>query len=75
MKLKEGFITADNHAYRDLIRNSRMGSFIVGCLAEETTEAAILEQLRALYDVPGSEVEAAVADLLDKLRKSGALEE
>ena len=75
MKLKEGFITIDNHVYRDLIRNSSMGSCIVGCLAEETTEAAIIEQLRALYDVPGSEVEAAVADLLDKLRKSCALEE
>ena len=44
-------------------------------LSEDTTEEAIIDQLRALYDVPGEEVLAAVADILTKLREAGLLDE
>jgi hypothetical protein len=76
MKLKETFFTAEGgSAYNTLIRRSSMGSHIVGCLAKGTTEEAIISQLRALYDVPGEAVEAAVADILTKLREADLLEE
>ncbi len=78
MKLKDTFFTSstqDGSAYTALIRKSSMGSYIVGCLAEDTTEEAIIEQLRALYDVPGSVVEAAVAQILRELREADLLDE
>lgn len=80
MKLKHQFLIQEpgnelSAVYNSLIRKSSMGCFVIGCLAEDTTEAAIVEQLRALYDVPGAEVEAGVAAILETLRKNGALEE
>ena len=76
MKLKDTFFSSEGgSAYTALVRKSSMGSYIVGCLAEDTTEEAIIDQLRALYDVPGEEVLAAVADILTKLREAGLLDE
>ena len=78
MKLKDTFFTSATQgtsAYTALIRKSSMGSYIVGCLAEDTTAEAIMEELRALYDVPGEVVAAAVADILTTLREADLLEE
>lgn len=76
MKLKDTFFSSEGgSAYNELVRKSSMGSHIVGCLAEGTTEEAIIDQLRALYDVPGEVVLAAVADILTKLREADLLDE
>lgn len=76
MKLKDRFFAPEGgSAYTQLIRKSSMGSYIVGCLAEDTTAEAIMEELRALYDVPGEVVAAAVADILTTLREADLLEE
>jgi hypothetical protein len=51
------------------------GAMVLGLLSRETTEEAIVEKLRALYDVPGDVVEEDVRLILAELRTCGALEE
>ena len=78
MKLKENVLlpdTSESAALRRMIRHSQTGSMVVGCLSEDTTEAAIVETLRALYDVPAETVEADVARILEELRRLNALDE
>ncbi len=80
MKLKQDAFSntagIDKAAYlHDLIRRKKFGSFIVDYLHEDTTEEAIVEKLRPIFDVPGSEVKEAVADIVADLRRIGALDE
>ena len=73
MKLKQEALASPS--LRDIIRCKKFGTFILECLCEETTEESVIEDLRPIFDVPGEEVRAAVADLLLELRKIDALEE
>lgn len=73
MKLKQDALT--DRAVRDLIRRKKFGSFIVDYLCEDTDEDDINEKLRPIFDVPGTEVKEAVADMLADLRRLGVLEE
>ena len=85
MKLKESYITHDSDgeqilldtssSFAGLIRNNKTAAFIVECLKEETTEEKIVEAMFEKYDAPKDVLAKDVADVIEKLRKVGALDE
>lgn len=86
MKLKPGFIThnvgkeqmmvaagpAAKH-FHGLVRSNETAAFIVNCLKKETTEEAIVDAMLAQYDAPRETVAEDVHQVVEKLRKIGAL--
>jgi hypothetical protein len=86
MKLKDNFITQNiddtqflvpvgAEAFQGLVRSNKTAAFIVDCLKEETTEAAIVDKMCAKYDAPRETIAADVKEVLDTLRGIHALEE
>ena len=86
MKLKDNFITQNiddtqflvpvgTEAFQGLVRSNKTAAFIVDCLKEETTEAAIVDKMCAKYDAPRETIAADVKEILDTLRGIHALEE
>ena len=85
MKLKDTYITHDSDgeqilldtssSFAGLIRNNKTAAFIVECLKEETTEEKIVEAMFEKYDAPKDVLAKDVSDVIEKLRKVGALEE
>ena len=86
MKLKDNFITQNiddtqflvpvgAEAFQGVVRSNRTAAFIVDCLKEETTEAAIVDKMCAKYDAPRETIAADVKQTLDTLRGINALEE
>ena len=64
---------ADN--FSGLLRANRSASAILDCLAEETTEEAIVDVMAARFDAPRETLAADVAKVLETLRSVGAIEE
>ena len=62
-------------SFAGLIRNNKTAAFIVECLKEETTEEKIVEAMFEKYDAPKDVLAKDVADVIEKLRKVGALDE
>ena len=85
MKLKDTYITHDSDgeqilldtssSFAGLIRNNKTAAFIVECLKEETTQEKIVEAMFEKYDAPKDVLAKDVSDVIDKLRKVGALYE
>ena len=85
MKLKESYITHDSDgeqilldtssSFAGLIRNNKTAAFIVECLKEDTTEEKIVEAMLEKYDAPKEVLAKDVSDVIEKLRKVGALDE
>ena len=85
MKLKESFVTHisgdeqvivdTTSAFVGLIRSNRTAAFIVECLKQETTADGIVDQMTAKYDAPRDVIERDVLNILETLRKVGALDE
>ena len=85
MKLKETYITHESDgeqilldtssSFAGLIRNNRTAAFIVECLKEDTTEEKIVEAMFEKYDAPKEVLARDVSDVIEKLRKVGALDE
>ena len=85
MKLKESYITHDSDgeqilldtsgSFAGLIRNNKTAAFIVECLKEETTQEKIVEAMFEKYDAPKDVLAKDVSDVIEKLRKVGALDE
>ena len=85
MKLKDTYITHDSDgeqilldtssSFAGLIRNNKIAAFIVECLKEETTEEKIVEAMFEKYDAPKDVLAKDVSDVIEKLRKVGALNE
>ena len=85
MKLKDTYITHDSDgeqilldtssSFAGLIRNNKTAAFIVECLKEETTQEKIVEAMFEKYDAPKEVLAKDVLDVIDKLRKVGALYE
>ena len=86
MKLKSDFITqtiddtqflvpVGAEAFNGIVRSNATAAFIVDCLKEETTEAAIVEKMCGKYDAPQSVIAADVKKILETLRSIHALEE
>ena len=85
MKLKDTYITHDSDgeqilldtssSFAGLIRNNKTAAFIVECLKEDTTEEKIVEAMLEKYDAPKDVLAKDVSDVIEKLRKVGALDE
>ena len=85
MKLKDTYITHDSDgeqilldtssSFAGLIRNNKTAAFIVECLKEEITQEKIVEAMFEKYDAPKDVLAKDVSDVIEKLRKVGALDE
>ena len=85
MKLKDTYITHDSDgeqilvdtssSFAGLIRNNKTAAFIVECLKEDTTQEKIVEAMFEKYDAPKDVLAKDVSDVIEKLRKVGALDE
>ena len=85
MKLKDTYITHDSDgeqilldtssSFAGLIRSNKTAAFIVECLKEDTTQEKIVEAMFEKYDAPKDVLARDVADVIEKLRKVGALDE
>ena len=85
MKLKDTYITYESDgeqilldtssSFAGLIRNNKTAAFIVECLKEETTQEKIVEAMFEKYDAPKDVLAKDVSDVIEKLRKVGALDE
>ena len=85
MKLKDTYITHDSDgeqilldtssSFAGLIRSNKTAAFIVECLKEETTEEKIVEAMFEKYDAPKDVLAKDVSEVIEKLRKVGALDE
>ena len=85
MKLKDTYITHDSDgeqilldtssSFAGLIRNNKTAAFIVECLKEETTQEKIVEAMFEKYDAPKDVLAKDVSEVIEKLRKVGALYE
>ena len=85
MKLKDTYITHDSDgeqilldtssSFAGLIRNNKTAAFIVECLKEDTTEEKIVEAMFEKYDAPTDVLARDVSEVIEKLRKVGALDE
>ena len=62
-------------SFAGLIRSNKTAAFIVECLKEETTQEKIVEAMFEKYDAPKEVLAKDVLDVIDKLRKVGALDE
>ena len=85
MKLKDTYITHDSDgeqilldtssSFAGLIRSNKTAAFIVECLKEETTEEKIVEAMFEKYNAPKDVLAKEVSEVIEKLRKVGALDE
>ena len=85
MKLKDTFIahTANNEQilvdtsgkFSGIVRNNKTAAFIDDCLKEETSADDIVDKMVEEYDAPLEDIKKGVEDVLDTLRKVGALDE
>lgn len=85
MKLKDTFIThtVNNEQilvdtsgkFSGIVRNNKTAAFIVDCLKKETSVEKIIDKAIEEYDAPLEDIKKGVDDVLDTLRKVGALDE
>ncbi len=86
MKLKTDFITQEidgtqflvpvgGEAFSGVVRSNRAAALIVELLKTETTKERIVDVLCGKYDAPREQIAADVEEILQVLRKVGALEE
>ena len=85
MKLKDTYITHDSDgeqilldtssSFAGLIRNNKTAAFIVECLKDDTTQEKIVEAMFEKYDAPKDVLAKDVSEVIEKLRKVGALYE
>ena len=85
MKLKDTYITHDSDgeqilldtssSFAGLIRSNKTAAFIGECLKDDTTQEKIVEAMFGKYDAPKEVLAKDVSDVIEKLRKVGALDE
>lgn len=85
MKLKETFITHTSNneqilvdisgKFSGIVRNNDTAAFIVDCLKEETSIEEIINKMIEEYDAPIEDIKEGVDNVLNTLRKVGALDE
>lgn len=85
MKLKETFITHTTNneqilvdasgKFSGIVRNNKTAAFIVDCLKEETSIEEIINKMSEEYDAPVEDIKEGVDNVLNTLRKVGALDE
>lgn len=84
MKLKDTFITytasgehtmVATEGFSGLIRSNKTAAFIIESLKNPTTPEQIVDAMAEKYDAPRETIEKDVANVLEKLRSVGAIEE
>ena len=85
MKLKDTYITHDSDgeqilldtssSFAGLIRSNKTAAFIVECLKEDTPQEKIVEAMFEKYDASKDVLAKDVSEVIEKLRKVGALDE
>lgn len=86
MKLNANFITHEidgeqvilpvgSAFFSGIVRSNTTAAFIVNCLKKDTTEDGIVDAMLAQYDAPREQIAQDVAEILEKLRSIGALDE
>lgn len=85
MRLRDSFVTHDNKEgqvmvdvsgqFSGIIKSNKSAAFVVELLKEEHTKEELVEALYNKYDAPREILESDLNDLIDKLRKVGALAE
>ena len=86
MKLKSDFLSQDiddvrflvpvgTESLHGIVRLNKTAAFIVDCLKEETTEKKIVDSMCEKYDAPRDVMTEDTKNVLETLRKIGALEE
>ncbi len=84
MKLKDTFITytaSGEHTmvaaegFSGVVRSNKTAAFIIEFLKNPTTPEQIVDAMAEKYDAPREIIEKDVADVLEKLRSIGAIEE
>ena len=69
-------ISLSDTKFKGIVKSNETAAFIVECLKEDTSEAAVVDRLLAEYaDAERKTVENDVADIIGKLRSIGAIEE
>lgn len=84
MKLKDTFVTyssGEGHTmvategFSGIVRSNSTAAFIIELLKTPTTPQRIVDAMEARFDAPRPVIEKDVAQILEKLRSIGALEE
>ena len=86
MKLKDGFeimeisdtnvlVPVGDVAFKGVMNMNSSARFVVECLREETTKAAVLEKMKEKYDAPEQMLVSALDKVLEQLRGIHALDE
>lgn len=87
MKINSNFLThqskdeyymipTSNAKFSGIVKNNETANFIIECLKTETTEGEIIEKILREYDVEDkSKVENDVRNIINQLRKIGAIDE
>lgn len=87
MKLNDNFlthITKDEHymistgdtSFKGIVKNNGTAAFIIECLKNETTENQIVDNILKEYsETDRNIVEKDVANIIEKLRSIGAIDE
>ena len=86
MKLSSDFLThnskgehitvsTNNTKFNGLIRSNPTAAFIIECLKSDTTQEKILEEVLEKYDIDRETADKDISNLLNTLRKVGAIDE
>lgn len=86
MKLKNSFITQDfgsehimvstgESGFVGLTRSNDTAAFIVNCLKKDTTKEKIVDDMCERYEASREVIKQNVDEIIDKLRKIGAIDE
>lgn len=74
-RMNHSMIKLNDARVAGLIRNNKTAAFIVECLKDDTTQEKIVEAMFEKYDAPKDVLAKDVSDVIEKLRKVGALDE
>lgn len=87
MKLNPNFLTHETKGehymistsdteFKGIVKNNETAAFIIECLKKDTTESSVVDAVLSNYEgADRSTVERDVANVIDKLRSIGAVEE
>ncbi len=88
MKLRNGFITYNSgteqimvaagsasDAFRGMVRSNATAAFIIDCLKTEISREELADKLLARYEAPREIIVRDLDNVLNSLRKIGALDE
>ena len=69
------YLTSAVRGFDGQIACNETASFVLNKLRHHTSEKAIIRSMRRAFDAPAEQIESDVRELLESLRRIGALEE